>query len=108
MTTDSDVTLAMKLAQAVNERNNFVQTHGGFESFASCGQHLGERRREYYDKLEAAVTAARKELDENVPEKKALVKELQNKGETEAANMMAKMFGVRRGFLFWISKKIPR
>lgn len=85
------IQLARELVDAVNTRNQFTEERGGFDTFAEVWQHV-EGNREEYDKLESEVTQLRKELDEKVVDKKALIKELRRLGEKDVADRIAAMF----------------
>ena len=43
------------LFKAVDKRNKFIESFGGFDTFAEASQHVGDNRA-VYDELEEAVT----------------------------------------------------
>src|SRR3989344_8119901 len=85
--------LAVVLLDAVDARNRFTEAQGGFDTFADVGQHA-EGMREAYDKLEEAVSQARREFDEKVHDKKAFVLQLRAMGRKGFADRIASRFGV--------------
>ena len=82
------------MSLAVDARNNFIKSFGGFDDFADVHQHVDDNR-EKYDKLEEAVSLARKNLDETVSDKKALVEHLRSTDEDRLADRIAQMFVVK-------------
>lgn len=85
--------LARALLDAVKDRNDFIARQGGFDTFAEAGQYMGGMR-ESYDKLEEAVSEARKEFDEKVPDKKKFVGESASGNEKNLAELISSMFNV--------------
>ena len=59
---EKQVSLAETLSNAVNARNDFIEMMGGFDDFAGVHQHVSGNR-ERYDKLEEAISLARKDLE---------------------------------------------
>lgn len=70
---------------------------GDFEGFATVGQHVGDNRAKY-DTLHQEYEKFRAEFDTAVPDKKAFVKKLRSMNETELADAVASMFGVKESF----------
>lgn len=91
---EQQVLLAQTLSEAVDARNNFTAGFGGFDDFADVHQHVGDNRAQY-DALDKAASDARKELDEKVSDKKALVEHLRSIGENELAAKIGRMFQVK-------------
>ncbi|MBI4114579.1 MAG: hypothetical protein HY445_01910 [Candidatus Niyogibacteria bacterium] len=90
---EEQLVLAKALFHGVDKRNMFIEGHGGFDTFAEAWQHVGDNRA-VYDELEAAVTRARQELDEKIPDKKVFVGQLSDAGHEDLAKRIARMFGV--------------
>ena len=90
---DSQIAFASTLVAAVKERNLFLQTQGGFDSFAEAGQHA-EGMRAAYDALELAVTTARSEFDTRVANKRKVVEKLKELGQVDEAKLIAQMFQI--------------
>ena len=91
---EKQVSLAESLSNAVNARNDFIEMMGGFDDFADVHQHVSGNR-ERYDKLEEAVSLTRKDLDETVSDKRALVEYLRSTNENQLADRIVRMFEVK-------------
>jgi len=101
---DQQVELAKVLFNTVDERNVFTKRQGGFDTFAEVGQHV-EGMRDEYDKLEAAVSSARKDFDEKISDKKEFVKKLRDAGEDDLADTIGRMFSIPKESIFSRFKK---
>jgi len=88
---DQQLALATALSDAVDKRNVFIQAQGGFDTFAEAGQHVDGMRDEY-DKMEDAVSRARKEFDEKIPDKGKFIEQLRNTGNDALADMISVVF----------------
>jgi hypothetical protein len=96
---NEQLSLAQTLANAVNNRNDFIKNQGGFDTFAEAGQHVMGGRASY-DGLEQKVTDARKQFDEQVLDKKGFVTKLRSVNESDLADMMSSMFNISKGNIF--------
>ncbi len=93
------INLAREMLAYADERNKFAQNMGGgdFEGFATVGQHVEDNRTKY-DTLHQEFEKNRKAFDTAVLDKKIFVKKLRSMNETELADAVASMFGVKEGF----------
>ena len=100
------INLAREMLAYADERNKFAQNMGGgdFEGFATVGQHVEDNRAKY-DALHQEFEKNRKVFDTAVLDKKAFVKKLRSMNETELADAVASMFGVKEGFFGKLFKK---
>ena len=85
--------LARALVKANDERNLFTEQFYGFDNFAEVWQHVGNNR-ELYDKLSDKALEALKRVEEEVSDKKALVKYLKSLGEKDLARRMSRILNV--------------
>lgn len=106
---EEKLALVEALFKANENRNRFVEGHGGnFDTFAESWANLPEVR-EKYDELEKLASDARKKLDETIYDKEAFVEELNNAGREDYANRIASIFGVSKGsFVSRIRKKLSK
>lgn len=84
--------LARALAKANDERNLFTERFGGFDNFAEVWQYVGDNRK-LYDKLADKAEGALKRVEEEVSDKKVLVKYLKSLGEKKLARRMSRILG---------------
>ena len=85
--------LAQTLSEAVNKRNDYIRTQGGFDTFAEVGQYLNNSRA-VYDELSEAATKAIEEFDREVSDKAEFVAKLKSFGELDLAARLSSMFSI--------------
>lgn len=85
------IALAKTLSALIDTRNAHIDRQGGFNTFAEA-HHAGARSE--YSQMENEIAAAVQEIDENVPDKKAFVAELEAAGERELAQLITARFDV--------------
>lgn len=101
---DEKVSLAEDLFNAVKTRNDFTETHGGFDDFADVHQHVGDNR-QIFDTMESTVTEARSKFDRKVTDKKQFMEDLISRGDVDVADLIGLMFRIpkrddkSRGFI---------
>ncbi len=94
LTLEEQVELANKLLAAIATRDEFPKRWGGFDEFSEIHQYVGDNRRQY-DELWSVYLGVRKEFDEKVKDKKALIDHLRNTGANELADKISMMFRVK-------------
>lgn len=90
---EEQLNLANTLYIAVEDRNMFIKGQGGFDTFAEAGQYMPGMS-ESYERMEKAVSEARRDFDEKVPDKKVFVDKLIENGSYQLADRIGKMFGI--------------
>lgn len=90
---EESVSLAKKLFELVDERNQFITSQGGFDTFAEATQYMGDNRKGY-DEMSTAFSLARKEFDGKVVDKKSFVESLRTNGENALADRISTMFQI--------------
>lgn len=93
MSFEDQLALATALFEAVDARNEFTDSFGGFDSFAEMGQHVGDNRK-IHDELQNKFADLRKEFDTKIPNKSVLVEQLKAAGKNKVAERIEKMFSL--------------
>lgn len=91
VTFEEEASLARALFDAVNECNEFIEHHGGVDTFYEVGQHIGDERTQF-DALENSRNVARKAFDEKVLDKAGFIQKMRVSGETAIADRISEMF----------------
>ena len=89
---NEQIILAETLFDAVNKRDNFVQSQGGLDNIYDLAWFNGEEIRKSFEQLQEQVTNARKEFDEKVTNKEEFVRSANERGHHSAADLIKKMF----------------
>ncbi len=91
---EEQLQLAVRLSEAVDDRNKFTSNFGGFDTFAEAGQHV-DNNRTIFNNLELAVSEARADLDSKIQNKKMFVERLKKESHDGLAKRISQMFKVR-------------
>ncbi len=91
---EEQLSLARKLYEAVQERNQFSTRYPGSDDL-TVFLNASPENRQSYEEMERRANELRKEFDESVSDKRSIVEQLRSGGEDEIADMIALMFGVK-------------
>lgn len=94
LTIEQQAQLAEEMLEASNDRNLFTDSFGGTDTFLDAAYHVDMHRQEY-DRLVNAFEEKRKKFLEEARDKKSVVEYLKQQGETDKAERIEKMFGLK-------------